>query len=351
MAARLAHASLAGMPHAQSALWSALVVAGCAGLSALLIYVLRPILVRHLLAHPNARSSHTIATPQGAGLAVMASVFAACALGILLWGQGSEPRLLGVLVAAAGLTLLGAIDDAHTLSVWSRLGGQFLAALIVVGTLPEDLRLFPGLMPAGVEDALMVFGLMWFVNAVNFLDGLDWMTVAQVVPITLGIAVLYALGAVPDNVGLLALALLGATLGFAIFNKHPAQIFLGDAGSLPIGLCLAFMLIFVAHSNLAAALLLSLYTLADPTLTLFRRMARKEPILSAHRTHFYQRGVAAGLSVQQVTTRIFLLSFMLAALAVATVLADSLAVDLLCIGLGAAATTLTLFALAKGRRE
>ncbi len=213
--------------------------------------------------------------------------------------QGSEPRLLGVLVAAAGLTLLGAIDDAQPLSVWSRLGGQFLAAIVVIGTLPEDLRLFPGLMPAGVEDALMVFGLMWFVNAVNFLDGLDWMTVAQVVPITLGIAVLYALGAVPDNVGLLALALLGATLGFAIFNKHPAQIFLGDAGSLPIGLCLAFMLIFVAHSNLAAALLLSLYTLADPTLTLFRRMARKEPILSAHRTHFYQRGVAAGLSVRK----------------------------------------------------
>jgi UDP-N-acetylmuramyl pentapeptide phosphotransferase/UDP-N-acetylglucosamine-1-phosphate transferase len=187
------------------------------------------------------------------------------------------------------------------------------------------------------------------VNAVNFLDGLDWMTVAQVVPMTLGIAVLHALGAVPDNVGLLALALLGATLGFAVFNKHPAQIFLGDAGSLPIGLCLAFMLIFVAQSNLAAALLLSLYTLADPTLTLFRRMARKEPILSAHRTHFYQRGVAAGLSVQQVTTRIFLLCFVLAALAVATVLADSPAVDLLCIGLGVAVTALTLFALAKGR--
>ena len=67
---------------------------------------------------------------------------------------------------------------------------------------------------------------------------------------------LQALGAVPPPIGLLALALLGATLGFAIFNKHPASIFLGDAGSLPIGLCLAFMLIFVAETNLAAALLL-----------------------------------------------------------------------------------------------
>ena len=252
------------MPEPQSALWAALVVVGCAGLSALLIAILRPILMRHLLAHPNDRSSHTIATPQGAGLAVMASVFAGCALGVVFWVDGSEPKLLGVLVAAAGLTLLGAIDDAHSLSVWSRLQGQFLAAIVVVGTLPGDFRLFPGLMPAVVEDVLLVLGTVWWVNAVNFLDGLDWMMVVQVVPMTLGIVVLHALGAVPDSVGLLALALLGATLGFAVFNKHPAQIFLGDAGSLPIGLILAFMLIVVAHSNLAAALLLSLYTLADP---------------------------------------------------------------------------------------
>jgi UDP-N-acetylmuramyl pentapeptide phosphotransferase/UDP-N-acetylglucosamine-1-phosphate transferase len=337
------------MPHVQSALWSALLVAGCAGLSALLIHVLRPILVRHLLAHPNARSSHTVATPQGAGLAVMASIFAACALGVLFWGQGSEPRLLGVLVAAAGLTLLGAIDDAHTLSVWSRLGGQFLAASILVGTLPEGLRLFPGLMPAGVEDALMVVGLMWFVNAVNFLDGLDWMTVAQVVPMTLGIVVLHALGAVPDNVGLLALALLGATLGFAVFNKHPAQIFLGDAGSLPIGLCLGVLLIYVAEAHLAAAVLMSLYTLADPTLTLFRRMAEGEQIFSAHRTHFYQQAVTQGLTVPQVTARIFLLQVLLALLAIATVVANSLAVDAVCLGLGLMATGLMLHALAKGR--
>ncbi len=87
MAARLAHASLEGMPHVQPALWAVAMVAGCAGLSALLILILRPILMRHLLAHPNARSSHQAPTPQGAGLAVMASVFAGCAVGILVWAQ------------------------------------------------------------------------------------------------------------------------------------------------------------------------------------------------------------------------------------------------------------------------
>lgn len=337
------------MPSAQPALWAVLVVGGCAGLSALLILLLRPILVRHLLAQPNARSSHHVPTPQGAGLAVMASVFAGCALGVFLWAPGVEPRLLGVLAAAAGLTLLGAIDDAYALSVSSRLTGQALAAIVMVGTLPEQLRLLPGLMPAGVEDALLVLGIVWFVNAVNFLDGLDWMTVAQVVPITLGVAVLYAFGAVPGTVALLALALLGAVLGFAVFNKHPASIFLGDAGSLPIGFCLAFLLIFVAESNLAAALLLSLYTLADSILTFLRRLIAGEPVFAAHRTHFYQRAVASGLSVPQVTARIFVLGLLLASLAIATVLADSLVADLLCLGLGTGATLVTLFALERGR--
>jgi UDP-N-acetylmuramyl pentapeptide phosphotransferase/UDP-N-acetylglucosamine-1-phosphate transferase len=109
------------------------------------------------------------------------------------------------------------------------------------------------------------------------------------------------------------------------------------------------MLIFVAKTHVAAALLLGIYTMADSTLTLFRRMRAKEPILSAHRTHFYQRAVTQGLSVPQATTRVFLLGLLLAGLAVATVLARSLAVDLLCVGLGLVATGVTLLALAKGR--
>jgi len=349
MAARLAHASLEGMPLAQPALWAALLVAGSAGLSALLILVLKPLLARYLLARPNARSSHKIATPQGAGLGVMLSVLAGCALGLLLWAQEPRPSLVPVLAIAVGLTILGALDDAHALPVSWRLIGQTLASLVLVISLPEGFQLFPGLIPLVVERALIVLGTVWFVNAINFLDGLDWMTVAQVVPMTLGIVALEALGAVPATIGLLALALLGATLGFAIFNKHPAQVFLGDTGSLPIGLCLAFMLIFVAEAHLVAALLLPLYTLADPTLTLFRRFFAREQVFSAHRTHFYQRAVTNGLSVPQVTARVFLLGLLLACLAIATVLARSFVVDFLCLGLGLLATGFTLFALARGR--
>jgi len=336
------------MPHVQPALWAVAMVAGCAGVSALLILILKPIMARHLLAHPNARSSHKAPTPQGAGIAVMAVLLTGAGLGLALW-HPEGPSLLPVLATALFLTVLGALDDAHALPVWWRLIGQMLAALAVVVSLPQDFQLFPGLMPLMLERALLVLGIVWFVNAVNFLDGLDWMTVAQVVPMTLGVVALEALGAVPATIGLLALALLGATLGFAIFNKHPASIFLGDAGSLPIGLLLAVMLIFVAGANLAAALLLSLYTLADATLTLFRRMAAGEQISAAHRTHFYQRAIDQGLTVPQVTARVFLLGVVLAILALVTVLADSLFIDLVMLALGLLATGLMLYALANGR--
>ncbi len=146
----------------------------------------------------------------------------------------------------------------------------------------------------------------------------------------------------------MALALLGAMLGFAYFNRHPAQVFLGDAGSLPIGLLLAFMLIFVAGDNLAAGLLLVLYTLADAGITLTRRAYNREPIFKPHRSHFYQRAVIAGLPPPQVTARIFALGLLLAALAIMAVLLHTPLTDVLLLLIGMAATGLLLASLAAG---
>jgi len=124
---------------------------------------------------------------------------------------------------------------------------------------------------------------------------------------------------------------------------------LGDAGSLPIGLCLAFMLIYVAEANIAAAMLLPLYMIVDTSITLVRRIINKEPFLSAHRSHYYQRAVTGGRSVPEVTTRIFLLGFTLALLAVGATLAQSIALDLVALALGVLATAATLHWLARGR--
>jgi UDP-N-acetylmuramyl pentapeptide phosphotransferase/UDP-N-acetylglucosamine-1-phosphate transferase len=328
--------------------WAAL-VACSAGLSAGLIFVLKPLLIRYALAHPNDRSSHVTATPQGAGLAVMVSLLIVTIAAMLLGVITPPPSLVPVLAGAVLLTAIGALDDAHALPVTWRLLGEALIAAAIVLTLPQDFRLLPDLLPLIVERALMVIGVIWFVNAINFLDGLDWMTVAQVVPITLGVAMLQALGVVPPNVGILALVLLGATLGFAVFNKHPAQIFLGDAGSLPIGLMLAYMLIYVAEAHLVSGLLLALYGLTDATVTLGRRALNGENVLSAHRKHFYQQAVAQGMSVPQVTARVFGLGMVLMALAITAALASSLTADIVLLALGAAATGFVLFNLKQER--
>jgi UDP-N-acetylmuramyl pentapeptide phosphotransferase/UDP-N-acetylglucosamine-1-phosphate transferase len=327
------------------------VVAASAALAAGLILILRPLLIRYLLAHPNARSSHQIATPQGAGVAVVAALLIVLAAVQLWWPQAlSGAPLLPVVLAAIGLSVIGLVDDARSLPVSWRFAGQILAALVLAFSLPQDLRILPDLLPFFAERALIAFGTVYLINAINFLDGIDWITAAQVVPITLGVAALGWLGAVPTNVATLALALLGGTIGFAVFNKHPARVFLGDAGSLPIGLLLAFMLSFVAGVNVAAALLLPLYTLLDSGITLIRRSYNREQILKAHRSHFYQRAVIAGMTPPQVTARVFLLGLLLAGLAVAAVMAHSTMADILLFAAGVAATGLVLRNLARGAK-
>ena len=301
-------------------LTSSLVAAGAGILAAALILALRPLLVRYALARPNARSSHVAPTPQGAGAAVIAATFAVAGALAAWSGAWLAPFPLGILAAATLLiAVVGAVDDIRTIPVAPRLVLQAACIGLVLAALPAGFRIFPSWPPAA-ELALLLFAGLWFVNLVNFMDGLDWMTVAEIVPVTGALVLLGALGALPWQAGIVSLALFGAMIGFAPFNKPVARLFLGDVGSLPIGLLLGWLLLMLAgNGNLAAAILLPLYYLADATITLVRRLVRREPIWQAHRTHFYQRATDNGYSVMDVVTRVFALNLALAALATATV--------------------------------
>jgi len=176
------------------------------------------------------------------------------------------------------------------------------------------------------------------VNLVNFMDGLDLMTAAEAVPIAVAVALLGSFGHVPAACALVAAALSGALIGFAPFNRPVAKIFLGDVGSLPIGLLLGWCLLELAlHQQFAAALLLPLYYLTDATVTLFRRIARREPFWSAHRSHFYQRATDNGFVVWRVVGEVFALNVVLALLAFASVALNSFAADIVLLLAGALA--------------
>jgi UDP-N-acetylmuramyl pentapeptide phosphotransferase/UDP-N-acetylglucosamine-1-phosphate transferase len=245
--------------------------------------------------------------------------------------------------------VVGAVDDMRGLPVAPRFLLQALAVGAVIAALPPEWRVLAPL-PWWAERALLLVAGLWFVNLVNFMDGIDWMTVAETIPLTLGLVLVGIAGALPPAAIVVALALGGATAGFAPFNRPVARLFLGDVGSLPIGLMLCWLLLLLAaRGHVAAALLLPLYYLADATITLARRIVQGEAVWQAHRSHFYQRATER-YSVMQVVTRVFVANLGLAALAFVAVIADHAAIDAAALACGAAFVTWLLVDFARSGR-
>jgi UDP-N-acetylmuramyl pentapeptide phosphotransferase/UDP-N-acetylglucosamine-1-phosphate transferase len=314
-----------------------------ASLSALMTSAIRPLLLRHVLADPNERSSHRIPTPQGGGIAVIAATLIVATLTIVSVGPINLAAVpLAVFGATLFIALVGLADDVKSIAVLPRLLLQAAAVGTIILAAPDDARIVSA-CPLWIERGLILVAGLWFVNLVNFMDGLDLMTVAETVPITCALILLCWLGVFPVSAAIVAAALCGAMLGFAPFNRPVARIFLGDVGSLPIGLLLGWCLLQLAyHQQFAAALLLPLYYLSDATITLLRRMLRREPFWAAHRSHFYQRATDNGYSVRKVIGEVFALNVALAMLAVASANLDSVAANFVVVLAGAAAVTVVL---------
>jgi UDP-N-acetylmuramyl pentapeptide phosphotransferase/UDP-N-acetylglucosamine-1-phosphate transferase len=309
-----------------------------ATLSAVITWAIRPLMLRHALARPNARSSHRIPTPQGAGIAVIAATLVVSGIIMAEFGAADLQVPAAVFAAALFIAVVGFADDVKSIDVLPRLLLQGVAVAAIVFTASSDLRIVPA-CPFWIERSLLLLAGLWFVNLVNFMDGLDWMTVAEAVPITAAVLILGALGEFPASPTLVAAALCGAMFGFAPFNRPIAKIFLGDVGSLPIGLLLGWCLLQLGYDKqYAAALLLPMYYLFDATATLLRRMARREPFWSAHRSHFYQRATDNGFTVWRVVGEVFALNLALAALAIGSVLVRSMAIEIALLIAGCVAT-------------
>ena len=309
-------------------------------LSTVLILALKPLLIRYALARPNARSSHKAPTPQGGGIAVLSATLSVVGFSSL-WLVFPVTYFLLVAAAAIAFAVLGTADDIRPLPAWIRLVLQFIVVAAVI--FEPGIRILPEPVPLAVERILLIIGGVWFVNLVNFMDGLDWISVAEMVPITAFIAGLGLIGVLPMWIAVLAAALCGALLGFAPFNKPVARLFLGDVGSLSIGLLVGWMLLQLAGTGaLAAALLLPLYYLMDATITLLRRLARREKVWEAHRSHFYQKATDNGFSVLQVNAHVFGLNLVLAGLAAMTLVWPSGVAQVAALSLGAILVGLVL---------
>lgn len=326
-------------------------IALAAPLSLVITWALHPLLVRYALARPNARSSHKIPTPQGGGIAVVAATLFTASMLLVLSGKTESESAIFVFCAALFIALVGAVDDIKSVPVLPRLGFQALAVAIVLAQLPTQLQFIPAI-PLWLERGIALLAGVWFVNLVNFMDGLDLMTVAETIPIA-GAMVLLGLTQdlhLPKPIIYVAASLGGAMLGFIPFNRPVARVFLGDVGSLPIGLLLGWCLLELAYrGHFVAALLLPLYYLADTTVTMLCRLTRGERIWEAHRSHFYQRATDQGFSVLGVVGRVFVLNVGLAGLAFLAVEADSILAQIALLAIGAIAVGWTMIQFTRPR--
>jgi UDP-N-acetylmuramyl pentapeptide phosphotransferase/UDP-N-acetylglucosamine-1-phosphate transferase len=278
-----------------------------------------------LMDRPNARSSHKAPVPRGGGLAVV-SVLAAgwAALAALsVAPEGTGLVLLGTALVAA----VSWADDVRGLGVGVRLAAQVVAVGLGLAALPEHGILLAAAEPHtaawALERLLLGLAWLWFVNAYNFMDGIDGITGVQTAAIGAGIAVAVLAAGGDAPIVVLGAVAAGVGVGFLRRNWHPASIFLGDVGSVPLGYTLGWLLLLLAGrgpGGLAAAMILPLYYVADATLTLLRRIARGERPWEAHREHFYQIAALRLGRHDAVVAQVFLLDaalIVLAALAAA----------------------------------
>jgi UDP-N-acetylmuramyl pentapeptide phosphotransferase/UDP-N-acetylglucosamine-1-phosphate transferase len=305
-----------------------------------------PLFRRYALARPNARSSHTIPIPQGGGLAIILAILLSLLWqGKLLMGGGLSWVMAGMVL----LALIGAVDDILVLPVLPRLSGQLIAVAMAIHGSAAGGQIFP-VLPYGLEFVLLVVAGAWFVNLTNFMDGIDGITLAGFIPFAVGAVILGNSNALTNSGYALAVFFLAALIGFILFNYPRANIFLGDVGSLPIGLIGGFLVLEMAQRGaFAAAIILPLYHFSDATSTLLMRMRKGEKVWEAHREHAYQKAVDSGWSHKRVSGIILLQNAGLVGIALLTVGRSGLAQTAL-VALAAVAVTCTILLFRSRKR-
>jgi UDP-GlcNAc:undecaprenyl-phosphate/decaprenyl-phosphate GlcNAc-1-phosphate transferase len=256
--------------------------------------VLIPLLRRAAIDIPNMRSSHSVPTPRGGGAAVAAGVVTA----VLILMHGTVAVTFAAAVAA--FAAIGFADDLASLPAVRRLAMQGLASLAIAVVLVGRIGLPPAVMAAAA--VVLAVWLIGFVNAFNFMDGVNGISAAHAL---IGGAYYACLGWWrPDAfLATAGTAVAAGALAFLPWNAVRARVFLGDVGSYGLGVALALLAAWcvIHHIPLEAALApLALY-LADTGWTLQRRVRAGERVFEAHRTHAYQQLCDVGWSHQRVT--------------------------------------------------
>ncbi len=266
---------------------------------------------KSILDIPNQRSSHITPTARGGGMAIALTWFAG--ITYLFFTENIEANLYYALMAGLLISAISFMDDIYNLKYLIRFAIQAIAtiiALFFLGGLNKIDLGFYVFENSFLLNIFAFFGILWFVNLFNFIDGIDGYAGSEAIFVSL--ALMFFL----RDTFLLLLA--AAVLGFVPWNWAKAKIFMGDIGSTLLGFTLVVFAIYYQNNNefsILNWLILTSVFWVDATLTLYRRFRNKESLSHAHKKHAYQRIVQAGFSHQKTVVFSILINLFLFALA------------------------------------
>lgn len=270
----------------------------------LTFYIKNYAIKKSLLAEVNERSSHTIATPHGGGIAIAVTWF--IGLFYLYMTKQIEPELLYALLAGFIISIVSFMDDIYELSPKFRLLIQSLVAIVglyFIGGLDSITFGIYEISNIFITSIFAFLTVVWFINLTNFIDGINGYVGSEFVFLSLAGLILF------NSSVFIVLAV--AVLGFLFWNYNKAKIFMGDVGSTLLGYNIAIFTIYYANqeaTNLWIWITLFGVFWFDATVTLVRRKLNGEKISQAHKKHAYQRLTQAGWSHYKVTNYLLILN-------------------------------------------
>lgn len=287
--------------------------------------VLTPFAIRlarrlNWLDKPAPRRLHQIPTPRIGGVPLAIAFLAALAVTIPFArsDENEMSRVLGLAVGVAIVALVGLIDDVRELKALPLFAMQLGVALIAIASgvlikeISSPLDGSPIFLPPLIAIAFTIFWIVGMMNTLNFLDGLDGL-VGGVTVIAGTVLFLHTFRLHQDSLALLPLALIGATLGFLIFNFPPAKIFLGS-GAYVLGFALAVLSI-IGGAKAATALLALAIPILDVAWQILQRVRAGKSPFAADRGHLHIRLYDSGISTRAIVLIYYLLTALFGALA------------------------------------
>jgi UDP-N-acetylmuramyl pentapeptide phosphotransferase/UDP-N-acetylglucosamine-1-phosphate transferase len=257
----------------------------------------RPDSIVYILDHPNERSLHDRPVPRGGGLPILIAM-GVCGAAVAFFYPVLE--LVGMGFGTLIVAVVSFIDDRYSITPVGRLVAHVAASAVILysGFVLHGLEI-PGMSwdwPPIAGAVLSAVFIVWMINLYNFMDGMDGFAGGMAV---FGFGTFAVMGWTAGHDAFLAVCLIiaAASVGFLFFNFPPARIFMGDVGSSTLGLLAATLSLWGARDDIFPfwiALLVFSPFIVDATVTLFRRLLRRDKIWQAHKTHFYQRLVQSG---------------------------------------------------------